>query len=405
MFKLADFALANGDRESAARIYRALAGDADREVRLEARFRHARQLATIKRNGDAAVLLRAIVDEKPDAVAVRLELAGLLHTLGEEELALRELRAAQASGLPANVARLVDRFSDALRAARPIGASFEVAIAPDNNINRSTRSDTLGTVIGDFEIGEDSKATSGIGLSLQGQAFRRFAYGSGDISLLVRASAAADLYRKSRFNDITLDLAAGPEFRLGRNRVTIAASAIQRLYGMAPFMRAARLSATLTRPIGSRTQLQLTGSAGLADYRLNDLQDGKTYFGRVRLERALSETTGIAATASLFRNSAKDPAYATTEWRGGLLLWRDVGRATLTVEAELGRLRADARLALLPDARADRYRRLSFGATFRRLTFGGFAPVTRITFERNQSSVQFYDIRRTRTEFGVVRAF
>ena len=73
--------------------------------------------------------------------------------------------------------------------------------------------------------------------------------------------------------------------------------------------------------------------------------------------------------------------------------------------AELGRLRADERLALLPEARRDKLSRLTFGATFRQLTLGGFAPVTRLVIERNRSTVEFYDYSRTRTEFALVRAF
>jgi len=43
--------------------------------------------------------------------------------------------------------------------------------------------------------------------------------------------------------------------------------------------------------------------------------------------------------------------------------------------------------------------------TLRQLQFQGFAPVVRFTIERNRSSIEFYDYRRRRTEFGVVRAF
>jgi hypothetical protein len=78
---------------------------------------------------------------------------------------------------------------------------------------------------------------------------------------------------------------------------------------------------------------------------------------------------------------------------------------TFTAGAEFGRLRADERLALFPDRRADRYSRFSLGATFRQLQFRGFAPVARFSIERNRSTVEFYDYRRTRSEVGVVRAF
>jgi hypothetical protein len=345
-----------------------------------------------------------LVDEKPGATVARLELAHALQLLGETDGALRELRAAQASGLPPAVARLVDRYSQALRASRPAGASLEIALAPDSNINHATRSDTLGTIFGDFDIGKESRAKSGLGLSLRGQAFRRFAVG-GDNALLVRLSSLADLYGKSQFNDIALDLAAGPELRLGRNQVNLELGATQRWFGQKPYMRSARVGATWIRPVGTRTQLRVSGTAGVVDNRLNDLEDGKTWAARIAVEHALSSSSGIGANASLAREALNDPGYSTRSWRAGLLGWHDVGRATLTAEAEIGRLNADERLVLFPDKRADRYSRLLLGVTLRQFQFRGFAPVARFTIERNHSTIEFYDYRRRRTEFGLVRAF
>ena len=404
MFKLAEVRQFKGDLDFATSIYRALEGNPDRDVRTEARFRHAKLLLALKRNNEAATLLRRLLDERPDATVARLELAHTLQMLGEPDLALRQLRAAQATGLPPNVARLVDRYSVALRAARPFGANLEIAIAPDSNISRATRSDTLGTVFGDFEIDKDSKARSGTGLSLQGQAFRRFAI-AGDNSLLVRGGTFADLYRKGRFNDIAFDLAAGPELQWGRNRLSLEVGATLRWYGQKPYQRSARIGATWTRPVGRQTQLRLIGSAGLVDNRLNDLQDGKTYSGQLSLEHALSPMTGVALTFGLNRELLKDPGYSTTSWRAGLFAWRDVGRATLTAGVQYGQLGADERLSLFPDKRSERYRRITIGATFRQLTFGGFAPVTRVVIERNRSNIEFYDYKRVRTEFGIARAF
>ena len=401
---LAGKAQQQGDLVTAEKAYGALAHDADPEVRAEALFRHGVMLSQAGRLAEAAILLRRLLDEKPEATRVRLELARILDLIGDKEAALRELRAAQVAGLPANVARLVDRYSEALRAGRATGASIEIALAPDSNVNRSTRSDTLGTIFGDFDIDEHSKAKSGLGLSLHGQAYRRFKLGS-DSSLLVRATTAADLYRRSEFDDIALDLAAGPELKLGGNRVTLELGATQRWFGLKPYLRSVRAAATVVRPLDSRTQLRVGGSAALADYRLNDLQDGKSYSLQASVERALSATTGLALNLSLDRMSANDPGYSTTGWRAGLVGWRDMGRATLTAGAEFGRLRADQRLALFPDNRFDRYSRLTFGATFRQLSFAGFAPVTRVVIERNRSSIALYGYCRRRTEFGLVRAF
>ena len=401
---VADQAAKHGDLATAEKAYGALAEDRDPEVRAEALFRHGMILAQAGELNRAALLFRRLLDQRPDASRARLELARTLDRMGDKDAAWREVRAVQASGLPPEVARMVDRYSEALRAARPFGASFQIALAPDSNINTSTRSDTLGTVFGDFEIKDASKAKSGIGLALSGQAYRRVSLG-GDDALLARVSGTGNLYKRSDFNDVALDVALGPELQLGRNRLNVEAAATQRWYGMKPYMRSARLSVSLIRPIGRTTQLQLVGSAGLSDYRLNDLQDGKTFYGRIKLEHALSATTGIGVNISAGRTVAKDAAYSTRDWRVCLVGWRDTGRATLTAEAEYGRLRADDRLVLLPEARADRYSRLTLGATFRHLTFAGFAPVTRFTIERNRSTVAFYDYSRKRTEIGISRAF
>jgi tetratricopeptide (TPR) repeat protein len=401
---VAEQAAKQGDLATAENAYQALAHDPDPEVRAEAMFRHGLMLAQNGQLKGAALLFRQLLDEKPDATRVRLELAQALDRMGDKEGAWREMRAVQASGLPPEVARMVDRYSEALRAARPFGASFQIALAPDSNINTSTRSDTLGTVFGDFEIDKDSKAKSGVGLAISGQAYRRLPLG-GENAILGRISGTGNLYEQSDFDDVALDLAVGPELQLGKNRLNIELAGTQRWYGMTPYVRSARLSASLIRPVGRTTQVQLMGSAGVADYRLNDLQDGKTFYGRIKLEHSLSGTTGIGLNLSAGRTAAKDAAYSTKDWRVGLIAWRDVGRATFTAEAEYGRLRADDRLAILPEARSDRYSRLTLGATFRQLTFAGFAPVTRFVIERNRSTVEFYDYSRKRTEVGISRAF
>lgn len=122
---------------------------------------------------DAAVLLRAILDEQPKTARVRLELARMHAMLGNLGAAEREFRAAGATGLSADVERMVRFYANALSERKPFGGSVEFALAPDSNINRATRSDTLGTVIGDFTLDDDAKARSGVGLSLRGQAYFR----------------------------------------------------------------------------------------------------------------------------------------------------------------------------------------------------------------------------------------
>jgi len=153
LFAFADRARDAGDYATAETAYLALTRDPDLELRTEARFRLARMYATqMDRKRDAAVLYRRILDDKPDAAPVRLELARVLAELGDYQAARRELRAVQAGALPPEVAQLVRFYANALSATKRLGGSIDLAIAPSSNINRATSSDTLDTVIGDFDL-------------------------------------------------------------------------------------------------------------------------------------------------------------------------------------------------------------------------------------------------------------
>ncbi|HET7816905.1 MAG TPA: tetratricopeptide repeat protein, partial [Sphingomicrobium sp.] len=78
LFELARRAEQDGDSRLAERAYEALARDPDRDVRAEALFRHGRLLTAAGNLPKAAALLRRVIDDRPNAMPVRLELAALL---------------------------------------------------------------------------------------------------------------------------------------------------------------------------------------------------------------------------------------------------------------------------------------------------------------------------------------
>ena len=393
-----------GRPANAMQAYEALKGDPSAPIRAEARFRLALMAEQGGRLTLAATLFRQILDDQPAAAAVRLRLAGVLDRMGDEAGARRALREAQAGGLPPEVARLVDRWSAALRSRKPFGGSTEWAIAPDSNINRATGSDHVGTVIGDFDLNDDARRRSGIGLAWRGQGYARLGFGK-DINLLTRLSGSANLYRDADYRDVSLALSSGPELALGRDRLTIEAQAVARNYGGQPYSRSLGMGVTLLHPMGQRAQLRLTGSLARTANRRNAQQSGTEMAGSMTYERALSERMGISATLSGQRQSLRSDAYSLTGGAIDLLAYREVGATTWFVSAGAGRVRADERLALFPDKREDRSLRAGLGVTFRQLTFQGFAPLARFSIERNRSSVDIYAYQRHRFELGVTRAF
>src|SRR5690606_15086072 len=98
LFAFADAARDRGEYAIAESAYRALSTNPREELRAEARFRLAMMLHDkLGRTREAAVLLRQILDDKPDASRVRIELARMQAALGNTRAAERELRAAQVS--------------------------------------------------------------------------------------------------------------------------------------------------------------------------------------------------------------------------------------------------------------------------------------------------------------------
>lgn len=404
LLAFADRARQAGDIATAETALRALIADPSVEVRCEARFRLAMMLVAQRKLIEAAILLRAILDEQPNAQRVRLELAHVLDLMGDETGARRALREAQAGQLPPDVARLVDRYSAALRAQKPIGASIDIAIAPDSNINRATRSDTLGTIIGDFELDEDSRQRSGLGLALRGQGYARIPL-SRKVNLLGRISGSADLYRANKFNDLALAMGAGPELRSGTDRLSFEVGGLWRWYGGVAYSRAATIGVNYFHPLGRKAQMRGTASVVFNDNRLNELQDGRTFSASLGYERALSSRAGIGVTLSVNRQALRDPGYST--WGGGatIFAYREAGPLTIVATASHDRMNADERLLLFPKARSDQSYRASLGATFRNFRIGTFAPFVRATYERNRSNTEIYDFHRVRTEIGITRAF
>lgn len=404
LFVLAQRADAINDKVNVALIYEALEQDSNRDIRNEARFRYA---AFQRRNGSlaaAATLYRRILDEKSDAKAVRLELAAVLAQMGNISAARRELRQAQAGGLPPQVAQVVKQYAAALRSRKPWGGSFELALAPDSNINRATSATTLDTVIAPLNLSQDARQRSGLGVKESSQIYGRLDLDKS-FTLVPRVSSQATLYQTSQFNDISASAQLGLEYRRKADRITPSAGYTWRWYGGTIYARTQSLSLDWLHPAGKRAQIDTAISLNRVRYATNSLQDGMIYTAAVSYERALSARSGASVTLSANRQTARDPGYATASGAIGGVYWHDFGKTTLFATASGSRLGADARLFLFPERRMDWYLRGGVGAVWRKVEVAGFSPVVRVAYERNWSTVGIYDFRRVTTDVGITRSF
>jgi tetratricopeptide (TPR) repeat protein len=404
VFDAAEKLLARGERTNAETLLAAVTADRDPDLRNEARFRLAALRTADGAYDDAARLLRAILDEKPDANRVRLELARVLTMMGQEVSARRQLRQAQAGGLPDDVAANVDRFQTALRSRRRLGASIEAGLAPDSNINRANGDATVQ--LGNTIVTLDSNATaqSGLGVEAKGQAFWRPKI-TTDLDALVTVSVNADIYGKSQFNDIATTVAAGPELTKGRSRYRVQAIVGRRWFGGSRYSDTIGGSLSWQRGLGRVGQLQIDASVLDIDYAQNSLMDGLSYAGAIRYERALGARSSARLTAVVQRQDARAAAFANWTYGGELLVSRDIGRIGVYGSVGYYHTRGDASFAFPPARRDDDLITLEGGFVFRRFAVAGIAPVLRIRRTSNRSPVFFYDFTQTRIEVALTRDF
>lgn len=404
MFALADAARAQGRLDDALLFYKALAKDENPDIRAESRFRMAMMLADARRYRAAAMALRALLDEKPDAARARLELARMLAAMGDERAARRELRQVQASGLPAQVAVMVGKFDQLLRTRKTVGGSLELALAPDSNINRATSAQVLNTIIAPLTLSHDAQAQSGLGLHLAGQGYVRVEVGA-NLAIVPHVSGLANLYRAGQFNDISASGLIGLEWQHGRDRVTPSAGGSWRWFGGSLYAQTDTLALDWLHPLGKRAQIVVSGSASRAEYRRNDLQNGAIYDLNATLERALSARAGFSFSLSATRQTARDPGYATMAGGATVLGWREIGATSAYVSLGGRRTIGDQALFLFGEKRREWLLSARAGATFRKLAVRQIAPLLRVTYERNISSLALYDYRRVALEVGLTRAF
>lgn len=404
LFETASQAALAGRVEDAITLYTALAEDPDAEVRAEARFRKAQLLVSLGRNREAATTYRRLLDEKPNAANVRLELAQLLVKMGNETGALRELRQARATGLPPDVEALTVQFARALRSPKRLGGAVDVALAPDTNINRATQLRTLDTVIAPLDLSPDARQTSGVGVKLFTQAFAKQRLVEG-LDLVLRGNSLASLYRESRFNDISGSLLTGVEWRVGRDRLTGGVNIAKRWFGGQSLSDSESLSLDWLRPLGRQAQLSASISAGQVRFQRNEFQNGNVFDASVAVERALSARAGVAFGIAATRQTAVDKSNAFATFGPTASAWLQTGQTTYFIATTSRRLIGDARNFLFLKKRREWFTTLRVGGTFRKFSVAGLSPTIRLGLERNRSSVALFDYRRTFAEFGVTRNF
>ena len=375
------------------------AGDEEWVERLFLLGRIEMQLGMLRH---AVERFEAILARRPELTRVRLELARAYLLTGRDDKARYHFTASLADELPSSVEAAVEGFLRGIDARKRWSVSLSASMLPDTR-----RSDREEVLIGGvpFRLSEDARASSGAGALLSaGASFSPVV--TDDVRGVLAASAAAKLYERSDWNDVS---ASGD---LG----------LARLYDDGSVSGGLRLGRRWTggdgyhRSLGpwAQARLRLSGSTHLglalsAGYRSHDERrdrDGWRVSATPRLLHALDSRTSINVEPTFEVVEAKADHHGSRLLGFGATLSRAFEgglSVSLTTGAHVRRYAATD--PLFASRQIDRNLQLGVRALHRSQRYRGFAPYVGYSLEWNRSSIPIHDYRNHGVIAGVSRTF
>lgn len=401
-----------------ARAERLIAAGSPAEARavllqLEAAGRHDSQLlfllgmAAMAQNDHSEAIrrFRAILAREPTAVRVRLELARAFFAAGDWRNAERQFRFARAGNIPVVVQRKVDGYLVQIRRLRTFSFGFSVSVAPDTNVNAGPSTDNVTLYGLPFELSQDARASSGVGMALAVQAAWTPRL-SRDWRWDFAASGYTRLYTRARFSEAAVVLATGPHLVRDRIDASLHATSTRRWYAGDTYAQGLGGAVDATWYLTGRTAL--TGSAELSqvDYPHFTAQSGPVARLAVGVLRSLTPASLGRVGLSWGREAADDPAFANRSIGLDAGYVREFGAGiTVNLGARVRQSRYDVAVEAFGAKRRDEQYVVQGGLVLRRLQVKGFAPSVTVTETFNDSNITLYRFRRTRLEFGLTRNF
>ena len=379
--------------------------DATNATPLDRRFAEA---LIARAEGDrprAIAQLREILRVRPDLVTPRRILASLLAQ--DEQYEAAEFQYRQLVDLDPNTANRAG-YNRALRtlfSRKPFGFTASGSIVPSTNINRGTGTDIFPTDFGDFIIDEDNLGQTGVGLSLNLGAFRRFELPGGQ-RMQLDAKTGLILYDKAQFNQHSFTLSATlSDTKDGKSwavtpELSRAYLAGERYYD--------RVAVSLARgwTLNPKTALILRGRAEYRDYTTSATLTGPRYEFGAELRRRLDARPSLTGRLAYKIGTTDSPAFhydgveigarATRAFENGIQLGVGLSYETRPYRGNF---------TGLTFARQDNITALDFSVFNDRWTFQGAAPTYSCKLTWAQSNVAFYDYNVQECSIGFTRNY
>lgn len=355
---------------------------------------------------------RAILVEDPKQIRVRYELGRTLLAMGKIAAGDHQLRlVAESEDLPTDIARTIRTVRSIIRSRRAWSLNVDFGIAPDTNINNATGADTITVLFGTqpipLTLDRNAQAKSGVGVtgSIDGNARLPLAK---DVLWLVDFDAFATQYRHNAYDDLSLEFATGPEFKLSEKvRLRGEVVAAQRDFGNRVVSRQIGGKSGLEVTLDDKQRLALQLDVRNADALFDHGYDGWNMGAYATYERVVGHAMIASASAFVRRDALRAASNADTEVGGLLGLGGELPKGfNFGISAGASRAVYDEAMSFFSlDPRRDW--RLNGRVTLgnRAVRVWGFSPTVSYSYNRSDSSIAYYAVERSRFRFALARYF
>ena len=392
-----------GQLEEAAAILDARLAVAPKDT--QARFLKGMIAVAKKDNRQATRIFRSILIDEPSATRVRLELARAFFLAKDYGNAMRQFQFALAGNPPPEVVANIKLYIAAIRDAKSVSYNFGVAIAPDTNLNTGSSAREVSLFGLPFDLSEDAKQRSGIGLALEAGAEWAPRIGK-DKRLRLGLNGQRREYSGSDFDDMTIAGYAGPRLVSGQWDLSLLATTYKRWYGGHSYNRAVGVRAEATYYFNPRLGISGAASAQWLRHRQARERDGRLVSLNGGAFYALTSSSAVTVKVGVSRQDARINPYSS--WSGFVAAgyFRDLPMGfSVYVEPAFSIARYDEALLGFGKVRSDNTQSVQVTLLNRHLVLTRFTPRIAYTFTRQTSSIPLYEFTRNRLEIGLTTVF
>ena len=418
--KMAGDMVYNGDYDNAVQILTKMPQTGSLPIEIE-RWYLLAQIEQKKGNIDEAIrIYRKILDDQPDLVKIRYELAICYMMKHQWYRADYHLRLAMAgSDIPPEVKQRMMYLRYVARQNKRWNVWFNLGVAPDNNVNMVSSSANCIKVY-NYYTGEEylwceqdqDKPEKALGFNFLLGGNYEFVL-SEQWRWKNEANIYSNVYNKHKFDDLYLSAATGPRYIWERGDVWTALTASRRWYGWDKY------NWSFGGKIDTHYDWTRKLSSGLSLYvqdnnydEYGEYMNGQTYGFSPYITYSLDSTKYIILHGGIERETAKKDAYANWRYSVGIGFGAEIPWGfSVYLEPLFTWINYDGERWAVKDyqytkvTERDFMQRYAISLSNNKFDIWGFVPTITVSYTKRDSNINAREYEKWTAEFTMRQRF